>query len=526
MYNIIPQPVSIFESDHKKGFTLHTGTTITPSAFSEEFAKFTRKAFNKKLIIAEDNGEERSIVLKLDDSIEEDEGYKILCENRRVFISGKTDSGILYGLQTLKQMLLEKNGKLPYTEISDYPRFEYRGYMLDSGRYFYPVEDVKRVIDLMVLHKLNVLHWHLTEDQGWRVEIKKYPLLTEKGSKRSHTNFNHKPHGGYYTQEEIKEIVKYCHDRKIKVIPEFDIPGHTESAIACYPYLSCLNRNIEVATHWGVKHDILCAGKETTYQFVYDILDELMELFPDKIIHIGGDEAFKMRWQICPYCQRAIKELGLKDEDELQMFFMTKINDYLEKHGYSSIMWNYNSLGSTDELSPNIAWTVCGISEENGIFDRELKRGRRMINTNSFPYYLDFPYGWTSIKQVCEKEPSLTNDDKDTWGVEACMWTEYVPNMKRLEFLTFPRLGAIAEAAWTYKGYQTFSTFMHKSEDYYKLLDIYNVQYAKLNKALPSKFYKVASSLWWDKRVFHWQGLHNLIDDAMAKREAKKIKID
>ena len=278
MFNIIPQPTSILVNRDKKGFTLHTGTTISPYPFVDEFISFVRKTLNKKVCVHEDTGEERSIIITLDESIESEEGYSIKCENRRVFIKAKTEAGLFYGLQTLKQMLLQTGGKIPYVEITDSPRFSYRGFMLDCGRYFYTVDEVKRIIDLMALHKLNALHWHLTEDQGWRIEIKKYPKLTEKGSMRSHTNFNNKPHGGYYTQEEIKEIVAYCHDRFIKVIPEYDIPGHSVAAISCYPELSCLDRKMEVATHCGVKHDILCAGKESTYKFVYDVLDEFIEL--------------------------------------------------------------------------------------------------------------------------------------------------------------------------------------------------------------------------------------------------------
>ena len=231
MFNIIPQPTSVLINRDKKGFTLHTGTTISPYPFVDEFISFVRKTLNKKVYVHEDTGEERSIILTLDESIESDEGYSIKCENRRVFIKAKTQAGLFYGLQTLKQMLLQTDGKIPYVELSDAPRFSYRGFMLDCGRYFYTVDEVKRIIDLMALHKLNALHWHLTEDQGWRIEIKKYPLLTEKGSIRSHTNFNNKPHGGYYTQEEIKEIVAYCHERFIKVIPEFDTPGHSRAAI-------------------------------------------------------------------------------------------------------------------------------------------------------------------------------------------------------------------------------------------------------------------------------------------------------
>ena len=524
MFNIIPQPVSILINQAQKGFTLHAGTIISPFDFCEDFICFCRKVLNKKVYIHEDTGEERSIILTLDDTIEHDEGYTLKCENRRVFINAKTESGLFYGLQTLKQLLLQTDGKIPYTEITDYPRFSYRGYMLDCGRYFYTVDEIKRIIDLMALHKLNVLHWHLTEDQGWRVEIKKYPLLTEKGSMRSHTNFNHKAHGGYYTQEDIKEIVGYCHSRKIKVIPEFDIPGHSVAAISCYPYLSCFDRDLEVATHWGVKHDILCAGKESTYKFVYDVLDELIELFPDKIIHIGGDEAVKMRWKNCPHCQKVIKENNLRNEDDLQIFFMNRVNDYLKEKGYSSIIWNYDKIENSEKLNPDIAWTVCGMGDDKEIVKNELNRKRRLINTNCYPYYFDFPYGWNTLKMVCEDDGALTENDEDTLGIEAQMWTEYVPNMKRLEFLTFPRLGAMTENAWAEKGYPSFSTFLHKAQDYYKLLDVYKVNYAPLKKACPSFIYKHASSLWFKRRVLHWEGLHNLIDDKKAEKEAAEIK--
>ncbi len=517
MFNIIPQPVNILTNSDRKGFTLHSGTIISPYPFTEDFIKFVRHHFKKKVRMHEDTGEERSIILKIDESIEHDEGYTIKCADRRVFINAKTEAGLFYGLQTLRQMLVQKEGKLPYTEISDYPRFSYRGYMLDCGRYFYPVEDVKRVIDFMAMHKLNTFHWHLTEDQGWRVEIKKYPLLTEKGSKRAGTNFSKKAHGGFYTQEDIKEIVKYCYDRFIKVIPEFDIPGHTVSAISCYPELSCGYRKLNVATHWGVKHDILCAGRDTTYEFVHDVLDELMELFPDKIIHLGGDEAVKMRWKLCPDCQAKMKELGISDEDELQMHFMTDISDYLKSHGYSSMMWNYDLQGDTKALTPDIMWTVCGSA--NDIVKNELDRGRKLVNTNAYPYYFDFPYGWNTLKMVCEDKGGLTDNDADTLGIEAQMWTEYVPNMKRLEFLTFPRLGAMAENAWAVADYPSFATFVHKAADYYHYLDCYNIGYASMKKACPSFLYKHISSLWFNRRVFHWEGLHNIFDDKKAARE-------
>lgn len=519
MLNVIPQPVSILENGKEKGFTVFSEDTVTPMPCAKDFILFKEEFFGDRF---KDGDGEETVILTIDNSVQQDEGYCLACRDGKAYINAKTETGLFWGLETLKQLLLQGDGTVPFVKITDYPRFSYRGYMLDCGRYFYEKDDVKRIIDLMALHKLNVLHWHLTEDQGWRVEIKKYPLLTEKGSYRSHTNFGFKPHSGYYTQDDIKDIVAYCHERKIKVIPEFDVPGHTVSAIACYPYLSCFDRKLSVATHWGVKHDILCAGKESTYQFVFDVLDEFMELFPDKIIHIGGDEAVKTRWKLCPHCQAEMKKHALKTEDELQMYFMTKVNDYLNEHGFKSIMWNYNSIGGTEHLSPDIAWTVCGISDGDEVIRTELNRGRKLINTNSYPYYLDFPYGWNTLERVCEADGALTENDSETWGIEGCMWTEYVPNMKRLEFLTFPRLGAIAEKAWAEKGYASFETFSHKLSDYYSLLDNFGVNYAKPNKVCPSAVYKALSSLWFNRRVFHWQGLHNLIDNKKVEITAKK----
>ena len=472
MFNIIPQPVSILINQDRKGFTLHAGTTISPYPFAEEFASFVRKTLNKKVYLHEDTGEERSIILKIDESIEHDEGYTIKCENRRVFINARTETGLFYGLQTLKQMLLQTDGKLPYVELTDYPRFSYRGFMLDCGRYFYTVDEIKRIVDLMALHKLNVLHWHLTEDQGWRIEIKKYPLLTEKGSKRSHTNFNNKPHSGYYTQDQVKEIVAYCHDRKIKVIPEFDVPGHNVASIACYPELSCLDRKLEVATHWGVKHDILCAGKESTYKFVYDVLDELIELFPDKIIHIGGDEAPKTRWCECDKCKEKLNELGLVNMDQLQGYLANEAAAYLKKKGKKAICWNEAIKGGNVEKD-NITvalWrdkTKASIEWANG--------GNPLIAECFTPYYVDYPYGMHPLKSVYMFEPrkihGLTSlGGASVIGVESPIWTEYVTSFEKMTYLCFPRWLAVAETGWNNVNKKGYAKFIKTAEFFCDIL--------------------------------------------------------
>lgn len=272
----------------------------------------------------------------------------------------------------------------------------------------------------------------------------------------------------------------------------------------------------------GKDISVYCAGKESTYQFVYDVLDKIMELFPDKVIHIGGDEAFEVRWKICPNCQKAIKENGLRDEDDLQMFFMTKIDKYLQSKGYSSIMWGNDTEGGTETLSPDIAWTVYIPENLDSAVKTELQRGRKLINAKSRPYYLDLPYGWNSLKDICDDSGALTDNDSDTVGLEACMWTEYVPDMKKLEFLTFPRLGAISEKAWSPKGCSTFLSFTDKADTYYKLLDAHKIGYAPISKACSSFLYKHASSIWFKRRVFHWEGLHITLDNKKVEKMANK----
>lgn len=510
MFHFIPEPVEIRSNPvHQFNFATLTFSQTPVSAIGME--EFTR--FCAGIGVPVSQGEQGNLLFTQD--VEQpSEGYRLTVgEKIEVFYSG--ESGALYALQTLKQMLLQRQDKsLPKMEIIDFPRYSYRGFMLDVGRYFYPVSDIKKFLNRMALHKLNVFHFHLTEDQGWRIEIKKYPLLTQKGSRRSHTNFGVKPHNGFYTQAEIREIVAYAHALCIRVIPEFDVPGHTMSAIACYPELSCFNRKMKVKTHWGVKHDILCAGKESTYRFVFDVLDELMELFPDKVIHLGGDEAVKMRWNICPHCQKAIAENHLQDSEALQQFFMSKVNAYLEKHGYTSMMWNWDSIQPTEHLDPAIAWNLCGVDEAHQASTmQELEKGRKMVNTSSYPYYLDFPYGWVDLKMIADFDPEEKLHHANMIGVEAPLWTEYVPDMKKADYMTYPRLGPFSIAAWSPKNAGGYPKLEPKLADYYRLLDCYGIRYASLQQANPTTFRAKCSSIWFNRRQLHWEGLHNLIED-------------
>ena len=385
MMHIIPEPKDITIHQGAGCFPFSAETALVNSVLAqaalEDFQSFLKKNFHFGLTQSE--GATRLVLARMEEG--DPEAYRIEVSEQEICISSAGEAGLFYALQTLKQILLTNGCKIPSLSINDAPLYHYRGFMLDVGRYFYPVEEVKHFLDLMAVHKLNIFHWHLTEDQGWRVEIKKYPRLTEFGSKRSHTNFGFRPHSGFYTQEDIREVVAYAHSKYIKVIPEIDMPGHMQSAIACYPELSCFNRSLPVATHWGVKHDILCAGKESTYQFIFDVLDELIPLFPDGYFHLGGDEVVKMRWQLCPHCQAFMKKTGLKDEEELQQFFMSRVSRYLKEKGVASMMWNWDSVEATQWLDRDIIWQMCGMPKNT---QAEITAGRRMVTPYLSPTIL------------------------------------------------------------------------------------------------------------------------------------------
>lgn len=525
MFHIIPEPSSL--SMGKDGFFRFSADTalvneVLPQAAIDDFQRFIDQNFHFQL--TKTAGDAALTLVRSEEG--NPESYRMEISEKSILIASPGEAGLFYALQTLKQILLSGGLQIPSLVIEDCPLYAYRGFMLDVGRYFYPVDEVKHFIDMMAVHKLNVFHWHLTEDQGWRVEIKKYPRLTEFGSRRSHTNFGFRPHGGFYTQAEIREVVAYAHAKYIKVIPEIDMPGHMQSAIACYPELSCFDRKLPVATHWGVKHDILCAGKESTYQFVFNVLDELIPLFPDGCFHIGGDEAVKMRWRLCPHCQALMKKAGLKDEEELQQSFMSRINRHLKEQGVASMMWNWDSVEATEWLDRDIIWQMCGMPHNT---QAEISAGRRMVNSVSFPYYLDLPYGWFNLQNTYENTPEIPGIDaasaQNLLGLEAPLWTEYVPNMKKADYCTYPRLGAIAEIAWTTPQNRSWAHFLQKLDDYYRLLAACGVRHpASLRQAMPGKLRAKGYSLWFNRRQLHWAGLHNLIEDAKVKKMAAKSK--
>ena len=433
------------------------------------------------------------------------ESYNLRVTPGRVVVEYVDGAGAFYALQTLYQLLPEAifaetpqrgvRWLLPCCDIEDSPRFPYRGMHLDCCLHFFDIPFLKRYIDLMALHKVNRFHWHLTEDQGWRIEIKKYPLLTEKGQWRKETVvgslysgiYDGKPYGGFYTQEEARDLIKYAAERYVTIIPEIEIPGHSLAAISCYPELSCgLEDHYETATKWGIFKQVYCP-KEETFAFLEDVFDEIIELFPSEVIHIGGDECPKASWKQCPHCQALIKKLGLKDEYELQSWFIQRMEKYINSKGRQIIGWDEILEGG---LAPN-AKVMSWLGEEGGI--KAAQQHHEVIMAPYPKYYLDYwqadpdsePLamgGPTLLRTMYEYNPVpevLTPEErKYIIGVEGCVWTEYMPTPARVEYMAWPRMCAIAEAGWT-KAAKDWDGFTRRLETHLGRLDRLDVGYCK-----------------------------------------------
>ncbi len=419
--------------------------------------------------------------------------------NETVTITYSSEESCFYAVVSLLQMIEGENGDLAISKcfVQDAPNFQWRGLHLDVSRHFYTVDEVKRFIDLMALYKFNTFHWHLTDDQGWRIEIKKYPKLTEVGAWRDSTVNSHysttprtytvEKYGGYYTQEQIKEVVAYAAAQYITIVPEIEMPGHARAALAAYPEYSCTGEQQEVPGLWGVFDDIFCAH-ESTFDFLYGIMDEVLELFPSTYIHIGGDEAPKARWKKCMKCQAVIREHGLKDEHELQSYFIGKMDEYLTSKGRKLIGWDEILEGG---LSPNAA--VMSWRGFNGGIEAAKQEHYVVMSPGSHCYFdhyqSDSPSeplaigGYTPIEKVYEFNPipeGFTSEQAHyILGGQANLWTEYIPNMQQLEYMTYPRALALAQALWCKKkpDYATFKSTLLANQ--FSYLERYNVNYSK-----------------------------------------------
>ncbi|WP_295212895.1 family 20 glycosylhydrolase [uncultured Chryseobacterium sp.] len=429
---------------------------------------------------------------------ENEEKYAIEISPRQIVISSNTKQGYFLALQTLIQLFRQykDSGKIPAMKIEDEPKFAWRGMHLDVSRHFFTVEEVKQYIDYLAIYKLNTFHWHLTDDQGWRIEIKKYPKLTQIGSKRKESmigayvdnTFDGKPYGPYfYTQDQIRDVVKYAQDRHITVVPEIEMPGHALAALSAYPELACTKGPFEPATKWGVFDDVFCP-KEETFTFLENVLNEVMQLFPSQYIHIGGDECPKTRWKECARCQELIKKYNLKDEHGLQSYFIQRIEKYVNSKGRKIIGWDEILEGG---LAPNAAvmsWT--GI--KGGV--EAAKSGHFAVMTPGaycyFDHYQGDPAtepnafgGFTPLDKVYSYQPVPeelnVTQSKYILGVQANLWTEYILDFKQVQYMIFPRMLALSEVAWGTSDAKNYKEFERRVINEFETLDKMSVHYAR-----------------------------------------------
>ena len=496
-YQVIPLPQEVALSQESP-FNLNDGTIIAypennellkrnAEFLAEYISQSTGHTLQTEALAPGSEAPKGAITLGLDPAIGNREGYVLTVKADRVTLNGQTENGVFYGIQTLRKSIPAETKAtsilLPAGSIQDEPRFSYRGMHLDVGRHFFPIEFVKKYIDLLALHNMNTFHWHLTEDQGWRIEIKKYPKLTEIGAWRDRTvigrnteEYNNTRYGGFYTQEQAKEIVKYAGERYITVIPEVDLPGHMLAALAAYPEMGCTGGPYEVCPRWGVFEDVLCIGNEKSMQFLEDVMAEIIDIFPSKYIHIGGDEAPRTRWEKCPKCQARIRTEKLKAdknhtaEDRLQSYCMTRIEKLLNSKGRQIIGWDEILEG---DVAPN-ATVMSWRGSAGGIKAAQL--GHDVIMTPNDYCYFDYyqsedtrhePFaigGFVPLEKVYSLNPtaSLTEEQaKHILGTQANLWTEYIPTSEQVEYMVLPRMAALAEVQWTQlekKDYTNFTT--------------------------------------------------------------------
>lgn len=458
--------------------------------------------------VLEKSAKKADVKLSVDKSLAEEQYRLTIDPKDRIVITGGSTKGVWWGLQSLSQILIDSASKaeggqlkLAGLEIEDWPEFAYRGAMLDCCRHFIPFEDVKKYIDIMAYHKLNTFHWHLTEDQGWRIEIKKYPLLTEIGSKREDTLVNHlrekeenrvydgHPHSGFYTQEQARELVAYAAARQITVIPEIEMPGHAEAALASYPYLGCRQTGYVTLPVWGIIPEVFCMGRESTFKFFEDVLDEICEIFPGEYIHIGGDECPRDRWKECPDCQRRMKEEGLTEVGQLQGYQLKRVEKYLNAKGRHIIGWDEILESGATPTATVMSWR----GPQGGV--TAAKMGNKVVMAPNNYFYLDYYQtadpeankeplgigGYVSLEKCWSFDPfdQLTEKEKSyIYGIQANTWTEYMRGIDRVQFMDLPRFCALSAVSW-HKDAQTYPEFLAKVKDsMLKLYQYYGLIYA------------------------------------------------
>lgn len=510
-YEIIPKPLDV-NSKGDASFLLKDGVAVIYPENNQKMqdnaeflVNYVEKQTGVKLTSHAGMPVDGAICLTLDLNDDNAEAYKLIVNDKRVCISGASEAGVFYGIQTLRKSLpvaQDINVNLSAVEIYDKPRFAYRGAMLDVARHFYTVDEVKTFIDMLALHNINRFHWHLTDDQGWRIEIKKYPKLMSVASERKETVvgrwysgiYDGKPYGGYYTQDELRDVIDYAAKRHITIIPEVDLPGHMQAALTAYPELGCTGGPYEVRTIWGVSQDVLCVGNDFTLQFVKDVLSEVADIFPSEYIHIGGDECPKVRWEKCPKCQERIKSLGLKSdakhtkEQRLQSYMIQEAAKYLKEKGKRIIGWTEILEGGLVPDATLMSW----IGESGGI--EAAHQHHDVIMTPNTYLYFDYYQskkvedeplaigGYLPIEKTYNYEPmpkELTEEEQQyIKGVQANLWTEYIPVFSQVQYMVLPRLGAAAEVQWTDPSKKDYKDFLRRVPHLVAVYDCYGWNYA------------------------------------------------
>lgn len=462
--NIIPLP-----NNYKQRFGVFSINENSKINYSKEFILSTTAltSFIKsktKLTILQSENSNINFLLNIELP---SEGYILDINENELNIHARSDRGAFYAVQSLKQLFYFSDNQFCVNciYIEDYPRFPYRGFMLDIARNFFNKDVVFKIIDMLALQKFNYLHLHLSDDQGFRLQIDKYPLLTEIGA-------NYK---GFYTREDIKDIVRYAQDNFIEVIPEIDLPGHTSAIIASYPNLSCNNEKIEVEKKYGIIRRAICVSKNDTYEFVENILYEIMELFPSKYIHIGVDEVSTKNWKKCSSCRALLKQENLKSYKDLARLFANNIASFLRENSKIPIAWNDLINYSSNYNIILQHWKP--FTNKKSI--KEINEGRKAIISNFFYYYLDYPYSMTPLKKTYNFNPILKGVTKkdNIIGIEAPVWTEYIKNENKLQEKIYPRLAAISEAGWTNHQSKNYEDFIKRLKEFLKLFSTQGIYY-------------------------------------------------
>lgn len=506
-YDVIPLPQSIVMVKGKS-FILNSNTTIFCSSKDDLMQKnacflscYIADLTGLKLKVSDIKPKKGNYIELLlnNKNIKGKEAYTININNKNIKISGLTSTGVFYGVQTLRKSLPICNAinnpiVLPAAEIKDAPRFKYRGMMLDCSRHFFSIDFIKKFIDLIALHNMNTFHWHLNDDQGWRIEIKKYPKLVEIGSVRTGTVMGRNSdvddsikYGGYYTQEQCREIVEYARQRHITVIPEIDMPGHMKAVLASYPNLGCTGGPYKVGHNWGVYYDVLCIGNEDTFKFVEGVLDEIIDIFPSRYIHIGGDETPTKRWSECSKCEKIMQKEGLPI-NKLQAYFTNRIEKYLNSKGRSIIGWDEILDGDINKSATIMSWRGIEPGEKGA------KMGHDVIMSPTSYCYFDYAQTKEQysepltqvhaldVEQVYSLDPApktmSEESKKHILGVQANLWTEYISNPNLATYMLLPRMAALSEVQWTSPAQKDFKQFKIRATRLSKLYDKYGYIYA------------------------------------------------